>query len=1000
MRQTFKIFLLLLFSTGISAQNDSAEMWQMRFDSSYVWLDSGDFQMVLDSCDLWLADSKITDEYRADFLNLKGNVLHRLKKTEAAIRFYKEALDIREKKFGPDSKEKANTCQNLFNCFWDLRNYKKAAFYAAENLRIRELLSDETAENLVYAHINFGDTQLELGEIEKAEIHFRKAFEIQTEKSGYQTPLTPNIQLDLANVYFKKGMYNRALDSLSRAWEIVRILELNDSGFKGQIMHLKGKCYFEKGDFDLSGTFYQAARSYFDKPSPEKLNVLLDLVRLSRVMGNPELAYDYLSSCYSVMTVLPPTPLLRKLKREVMIQIADYFILRKEFETADYYLNEVQKELKGLTDSEIFEANIFIRKGNLYLAQNDFINAEKHYQNALFILKQKGTPTQLFACYVRLGELEFGQKRFQKSVEYFEKGLSVFADSENSVFPFEIIQINTLIAKARKAQSDWEFVLKYALNGIEILESLRGDFQNDNSEMNLQQSFSQLYDYAIEAYFELRPTDFEQLSFELTERYRKTLFEKLARTTEVFSMAENEDFERQTFLRKQLVEAKRRRTEATGWGSAPAFQNEKIETLDSLILDLTEASSDIEKQILKGKSETDREEKPVDITTIQNILRPEQTFIEFHWGENRIFVFLIQKDRFWTETIPGGEDFSEDIIRFFQVCRRHPNDEKVTDETELPKLGYSVFQKLIEPYFDNLTSEIIVAPDSWLWYLPFDALLTAPAEDQLSYWTFPYLARTTILNYAHSGRIFQKMNAEKRPVNSKSLLGVAPIFEQDLRGLDSLDFNVKEIDLANSVLGGVSLKREKARESAFVKQANDYRILLLATHGVLDDLNAAWSYIAFTQNPDDTEFANLFAWEISNHNFNNELVILSACETAFGEFFPGEGLISLTRAFRLAGAGGTVSSLWNVDDEQTPELMESFLRNLSEEQPKSRALALAKRDYLQNAQSLKTHPFYWSGFMFIGDDRPMINLVRNYWFWGLGMGLLLIIGLLFLKTKI
>ncbi len=61
----------------------------------------------------------------------------------------------------------------------------------------------------------------------------------------------------------------------------------------------------------------------------------------------------------------------------------------------------------------------------------------------------------------------------------------------------------------------------------------------------------------------------------------------------------------------------------------------------------------------------------------------------------------------------------------------------------------------------------------------------------------------------------------------------------------------------------------------------------------------------------------LTAYEISALDLRNvEMVILSGCETALGESTPGEGTMSLQRAFQVAGAGTTVASLWSVPDEE------------------------------------------------------------------------------------
>src|SRR5204863_1199363 len=60
-----------------------------------------------------------------------------------------------------------------------------------------------------------------------------------------------------------------------------------------------------------------------------------------------------------------------------------------------------------------------------------------------------------------------------------------------------------------------------------------------------------------------------------------------------------------------------------------------------------------------------------------------------------------------------------------------------------------------------------------------------------------------------------------------------------------------------------------------------------------------------------------------------ELVILSACDSGLGEVKIGEGMMSLRRAFRIAGAETVLASQWKVSDKATSELMIEFVRRWS-----------------------------------------------------------------------
>ena len=81
------------------------------------------------------------------------------------------------------------------------------------------------------------------------------------------------------------------------------------------------------------------------------------------------------------------------------------------------------------------------------------------------------------------------------------------------------------------------------------------------------------------------------------------------------------------------------------------------------------------------------------------------------------------------------------------------------------------------------------------------------------------------------------------------------------------------------------------------------------------------------------------------------------------------GIASLQKAFARAGASATVASLWEVPDQSTRFIMESFYRNLKKGLSKSNALQQAKLEYLDSAvhEKLKS-PYYWAGFVLYGDD--------------------------------
>ena len=144
-------------------------------------------------------------------------------------------------------------------------------------------------------------------------------------------------------------------------------------------------------------------------------------------------------------------------------------------------------------------------------------------------------------------------------------------------------------------------------------------------------------------------------------------------------------------------------------------------------------------------------------------------------------------------------------------------------------------------------------------------------------------------------------------------------------------------------------------------------MLHLAAHGVLDDVNPLYSrFLLATESNSEDGF--LEAREIMKLDLHADLAVLSACQTARGQVASGEGLIGMSWALFIAGTSTTVVSQWKVDSASTARLMIDFHRNLQSEKGRSGAAeALRKAALKLMADPKYRHPFFWSGFVVVGN---------------------------------
>ena len=96
---------------------------------------------------------------------------------------------------------------------------------------------------------------------------------------------------------------------------------------------------------------------------------------------------------------------------------------------------------------------------------------------------------------------------------------------------------------------------------------------------------------------------------------------------------------------------------------------------------------------------------------------------------------------------------------------------------------------------------------------------------------------------------------------------------------------------------------------------------------------------------------------------NTDMVVLSACQTGQGKA-TSEGLYGLQRAFKKAGVGTIVMSLWSVSDKTTSEFMTTFYERLADTHN-----VWNKRKAFEEAKEIirKKHPdpFHWAAFVML-----------------------------------
>lgn len=347
----------------------------------------------------------------------------------------------------------------------------------------------------------------------------------------------------------------------------------------------------------------------------------------------------------------------------------------------------------------------------------------------------------------------------------------------------------------------------------------------------------------------------------------------------------------------------------------------------------------------------------------------------------------------------GGE-VGDMLKTLYQEVDRDPNQlrEFAPSDTfyqvahELYRRTWALLGESVLPY------RTLVVPDPSLDSLPMGMLIKAipePGEEP------EYLGLHHAFSYAYSLETLA-LQRRHRTQTDGHWLGVAPAFTglaqqgnicQGVRRsegtFDSLCYVEPEVEDISQWVGlKQTLLGADAHKTAVLEAMEDYGHLHFATHAEAYPRGGEDAYLA-TSNLRGADY-RLYFDDIARLDLQAEQVVLSGCRTSGGPIIRGEGMLSLGRAFAMAGARSVVSSLWSVDDEATRRLMPFYYQALAEGHPKDVALHRAIRAYREVGHS---HPAFWMAFRIHGDVSPV--RYATWWsYWPAGLGL--VVGLLLL----
>jgi len=369
-----------------------------------------------------------------------------------------------------------------------------------------------------------------------------------------------------------------------------------------------------------------------------------------------------------------------------------------------------------------------------------------------------------------------------------------------------------------------------------------------------------------------------------------------------------------------------------------------------------------------------------------SMLKSGQCLVEYFAGDSDIFIFVVRPEGFYWERVPLNfplekwVDTLEHGLYGYYTATAPPRSLRIKCRNEYVRAATNLYSKIIAPIEKHIESRVVIIPDGALSYIPFEALLRKKPDSLDRYDLYDYFGVNRVVSYCYSATLLRELRGKKHtPPPATSVLAFAPFFTGDtsmFAGLDTpgglkdnesdpLLHSGEEVYQIAKMLRGKAWYGTEATRQKFIDSCHTARILHLSTHGLADTLTGEFAFLNFASPRLGQKPEKLYVKDLYTLSLKADLVVLSACQTGTGRLQGGEGVISIARAFALAGAKSIVTTLWSVREDSTKRLMLLFYAYILDGLSYDQALARAKTGFVRKGGE-EAHPFFWAGFTGIG----------------------------------
>lgn len=942
----------------------------------------------------------------AEYMHLKGTLIGDAGQFDLAISTLDSVIFIRKERSDSDTLL-AKTFNNLGAYYYFLNKINKASKLYEKALASEQARNNPKSEDIASYLINIGSMYSYKGDFDEALLYFNKALELNEKRLNTNDPEIADLYYNLAVNYRKLGQFNNALKYLKKA-ELIYLEYGKDFSSLNYIYLSSGEIYFDKLDYNNASIYYQNIlkinnNSYTSSPS-QLLSFYYKLGLIYRASNNNEYALEYFNLCL---------PLSENIGYAYRLKdIATVYHQNNQEDLAFKYIqlaiNRIEKDF----------GNSKINLSDMHFSKAQFLFENGYIEKALVVIKHviqlnstiSISDNVLARNYTLFAKILVKSGFYRQALKHFQLALilnhHVF-DNENilenpkyegiiskSLYLSIILGkadalINLFINENPKLEYLYACIENFqsALNIFEEMKSFAGETSQLNLSRLNKNQFDKIYLALEQLYSISNDSKYIELAFKYAEKFKASLLLSSIKETEAIKFGgipenlqrlENDLDQRISGYNRLIYDENNNdfpdSLKIAIWEENLFYVNHQYNQLiDSFRMHYDDYYSlNFNKDVIS-------------IAEVQKHIDQDQLLINYKLTDTLLFTITINSDttKFFKTKIDSN--FYNNLKIIEGLAHTDFSNHRMKDFYQFVNASHSLFKTLIEPISDDIKEKrLIIVPDGRLGYLPFETLIyKLPTSKRMDYRNLNYLIKTNPVSYTYSStllyRNFKEFDA------SMKLLAFAPEYEQFDESEDSdlstyfmpLINAVIEVENISAIYNGDAFLNNEATETKFKEIADDYDIIHLAMHTMIDNEKPMYSKLVFSKSNDTINDRFLNTYELYGLELKAKMVVLSACNTGSGKIEEGEGIMSLARGFIYAGVPSIIMTLWEVEDKSGADIMTLFYQKLKKGLPKDIALQQAKLDYLESATQLRSHPYFWLAYVDIGNTKAFKRTTYN-----------------------